>query len=119
MAETKKVKAEKGEKEMHDTKDGATMAVIDGKKIYPIRGDIFVGKVVSAKANKTVSVEREITHYVRKYERYKKVKSKISAHNPGNIAKEGDMVRIGETRKISKTKSFAVMEVLNGNGEKK
>ncbi|MFA5357944.1 MAG: 30S ribosomal protein S17 [archaeon] len=116
MADTKKTVIQKNE--TGGAKSDVTMAVIDGKKIYPIRGDIFVGKVVSAKANKTVSVEREITHYVRKYERYKKVKSKISAHNPGNIAKEGDIVRIGETRKISKTKSFAVMEVLNGKGKK-
>ncbi|MCX6800939.1 MAG: 30S ribosomal protein S17 [Candidatus Diapherotrites archaeon] len=95
---------------------GGSFAVVDGKKIYPVRGNIFEGKVVSAKANKTVAVERELTHYVRKYERYKKIKSKISAHNPGNRAKEGDTVRIGETRKISKTKSFVVMEIL---GEKK
>lgn len=112
MDEAKKT-AEKGNK-----KSGVMTAIIDGNKVYPVRGDIFVGKVVSAKANKTVTVEREITHYVRKYERYKKVKSKISAHNPGNAAKEGDTVRIGETRKISKTKAFIVMEILNGKGEK-
>jgi small subunit ribosomal protein S17 len=87
------------------------------EKSYPIRGNIFEGKVTSAKANKTVTVEREITHFIGKYERYKKVKSKIHAHNPESInAKEGDKVVVGETRKISKTKNFDVMKIL---GDKK
>ena len=60
-----------------------------------IRGDVFVGTVISAKAPKTVTVVRVITHWVGKYERYKKVKSKLKAHNPDEIgAKEGDTVRI-------------------------
>jgi small subunit ribosomal protein S17 len=77
-----------------------------------IRGNVFTGKVVSAKAAKTVTVEREITHFVPKYERYKKVKSKIAAHNPECInAREGDIATIGETRKLSKTKNFVVIKV--------
>jgi len=82
------------------------------EKQYPIRGNIYYGKVVSAKANKTVTVEREITQYLPKYERYKKGKSKVHAHNPNNMAKEGDLVKIGETRRISKTKTFVVMEIV-------
>ncbi len=88
------------------------------EKTYSIRGNIFEGKVISAKANKTVTVERVITHYISKYERYKKIKSKIKAHNPLSMnAKEGDLVRVGETRKISKTKNFIVMEIIK-SGEK-
>jgi small subunit ribosomal protein S17 len=88
--------------------------VVAGKEVvYPIRGNVFEGKVISAKANKTVTVERILTQYLAKYERYMKTKSKIKAHNPTSInAKEGDMVKIGETRRISKTKSFVVMEIL-------
>jgi len=86
---------------------------------YSIRGNVFTGRVISAKAEKTVTVEREIQHRVRKYERYKKVKSRIKAHNPVEIgAKEGDIVRFGETRKISKTKGFVVLEIIK-KGEKK
>lgn len=82
-------------------------------KGYSVRGDVFVGKIVSAKSAKTVTVERPIIHWVKKYERYKKLKSRVKAHNPEWVnAKEGDTVRIGETRKISKTKSFIVMEIL-------
>ena len=83
------------------------------EKTYAVRGNIFEGTVVSAKANKTVTVERILTQYIQKYERYKKVKSKVQAHNPESInAKEGDKVRIGETRKISKTKNFIVMKII-------
>lgn len=77
-----------------------------------VRGNLFTGKVISAKPAKTVIIEREVVHFVTKYERYKKVKSKIAAHNPSCInAKEGDIVTIGETRKLSKTKNFVVMSI--------
>ncbi len=91
-----------------------TIKIETVEKTYPVRGNIFEGKVISAKADKTVTVQRVLTQYVQKYERYKKVKSKIKAHNPASMnAKEGDIVRIGETRKISKTKNFVVMEIIN------
>ncbi len=84
---------------------------------YPVRGNEFMGRVISAKAPKTVTVERELVVWVPKYERYKKVRSKIHAHNPeGMHAQENDIVRIGETRKISKTKAFVVVEIL-GKGK--
>ncbi|HZX20650.1 MAG TPA: 30S ribosomal protein S17 [archaeon] len=80
---------------------------------FSVRGAILTGMVVSAKAPKTVTVERRFTKYIPKYERYKKSKSKIKAHNPEEInAKEGDVVTIGETRKLSKTKSFVVLNIL-------
>ena len=77
------------------------------------RGNAFTGKVVSAKADKTISMLRTITHYIPKYERYKNVRSKIAAHNPLCIkAGVGDTIRIEETRKLSKTKSFVVTKIL-------
>ncbi len=78
-----------------------------------VRGNVFEGIVISAKAAKSVTIERMLTKFVRKYERYKKVKTRIYAYNPLCIdAKEGDKVKIGETRKLSKTKSFVVLEKL-------
>ena len=82
-----------------------------------VRGTVFTGAVVSAKPDKTVVVKRTIVQYVPKFERYKKTKSKIYAHNPACInAKENDIVKVGETRRLSKTKSFVVMEII---GKKK
>jgi len=84
-----------------------------------VRGAVFEGKVVSAKADKTVTVERKLVTFVKKFERYKKKRSRIRAHNPPEInAKEGDTVRIGETRKISKSKAFTVMEIISRSDEK-
>ncbi|MEM3412170.1 MAG: 30S ribosomal protein S17 [archaeon] len=76
-----------------------------------VRGQILEGVVVSNKPKKTVIVERDYLLYVPKYERYERRKSKISAHCPECVdIKVGDKVRIGECRKISKTKAFVVLE---------
>ena len=110
MAEVKKKSVKKVTKKVSEETVKATAT----EKTYSIRGNIFEGVVTSAKANKTVTVERILTQYIQKYERYKKIKSKIKAHNPESInAKEGDKVRVGETRRISKTKNFIVMKILS------
>jgi len=84
-----------------------------------VRGNVFTGKVIAAKADKMVTVKRVLVKKLRKYERYKKILSTVHAHNPKCIsAKEGDTVRIGETRKISKTKNFAVLKVVKKDEEK-
>ena len=115
VTKTTKPVAKKTEKKVKVAK--AVISKANEETKYPIRGIILDGVVKSAKAKRTVTVERQLTHYIHKYERYKKVYSKIKAHVPeGMIVKEGDKVRIGETRKISKTKNFVIIEVL---GEKK
>ncbi len=76
-----------------------------------VRGQILVGNVVSAKMDRTVVVERSYAEKVPKYERYERRSSRVHAHNPPCInAREGDQVKIGETRKLSKQKSFVVLE---------
>lgn len=79
-----------------------------------IRGKTIEGIVVSAKMDKTIKVRKERIVYIPKYKRYKKSFTVYTAHNPKCIdAKEGDLVRISETRPLSKTKTFVVLEVLN------
>ena len=76
------------------------------------RGRTFKGKVVSDKSQKTVTVEWMRRVYVPKYERYLIKRSKVKAHVPDEISvKEGNLVVIKETRPISKTKKFVVVEV--------
>lgn len=78
-----------------------------------LRGRTFEGRVISAKADKTVTVEWEWKNFIKKYERYEKKRTRVHAHNPRDInAKEGDFVRIMECRPISKTKKFVVTGVL-------
>ena len=80
-------------------------------KKYQVRGRIFVAKVISAKMRRTVVCMLERLHFDKKYRRHEKRRKHLKAHNPDNIgAKEGDIVKIGETRPISKTKSFVVIE---------
>ncbi len=78
-----------------------------------VRGQIFVGKVISDRMQRTVTILREGVRYVPKYERYMRVSYKLHAHNPPCInAKVGDIVLVGETRKLAKTVSFVVLKIL-------
>jgi small subunit ribosomal protein S17 len=78
-----------------------------------VRGRMFVGKVIKSKIPKCVTVEWVGQKYDKKYERYYKTRTRVKAHNPVCIsAKEGDNVKIMETRKISKTKNFVIIEKL-------
>lgn len=70
------------------------------------------GVVVSDKRDKTVAVKinRRIMH--KQYGKYITLSTKIHAHNEMAGVKNGDLVIIQETRPISKTKSWKVVEVL-------
>jgi len=80
------------------------------KKINP-RGRILVGKIIKKDVSKTATVLVEHSHFIKKYERYEKRLSKIHVHNEMN-AQIGDMVKIQETRPISKTKNFIITEII-------
>ena len=73
---------------------------------------VKIGKVVSDKMDKTivVQIEHTIKHY--KYGKILKRKSKVQAHDPEQIGKIGDTVRICQTKPISKNKSWKLVEVL-------
>lgn len=82
-----------------------------------LRGRQFIGKVMNARTPKTAIVQWDFVHYLPKYERYERRHSRVNAYNSDCIAaKEGDTVRIAECRMLSKTKAFAVIEIV---GEKK
>lgn len=67
------------------------------------------GVVVSDKPDKTivVRVERRVQHPL--YKKFIRRSRKLSAHDPDNRCKEGDLVRIQECRPISKTKRWEVV----------
>ena len=72
----------------------------------------IVGRVVSDKMDKTVSVaiERMIKHPV--YGKYIRRTSKVLAHDASNECKSGDRVAISEVRPISKNKAWTVVNVI-------
>ena len=71
-----------------------------------------VGRVVSNKADKTVTVllERQVKHAL--YGKYIKRSTKVHAHDENNDCGEGDKVRIAECRPISKSKAWRVVEIV-------
>ncbi|OGI57418.1 30S ribosomal protein S17 [Candidatus Nomurabacteria bacterium RIFCSPHIGHO2_02_FULL_37_13] len=73
------------------------------------KGNILRGMVVSDKMDKTVvvSVSRFIKHPL--YGKFYKVNKKYKAHDEENKHKTGDMVKIMETKPISKDKRFKVI----------
>ena len=78
-----------------------------------LRGRILTGKVISDKMHKTIIIQRDYAYYVKKYQRYERRNSKVAAHLPDCIeVSVGDTVRIADTRKLTKTVSFVVIEKL-------
>ena len=76
-----------------------------------LRGNIFEGKITKVSSAKTAQVEFPRLHYLHKYERYEKRKTRIHVHSTPCIEiKAGDMVKIMECRPISKMKNFVVIE---------
>ncbi len=81
-----------------------------------VRGQQFVGKVVTNKMTGSVIVEKEHARYVSKFERYERRTSRYPVHAPPCLnAKIGDEVRIMECRPISKTISFVLVENRGGS----
>ena len=71
-----------------------------------------VGVVVSDKMDKSivVRVQRQVAHP--KYDRIIRRSSKFVAHDDKDVCKIGDIVRITETRPLSKTKRWRVTEII-------
>ncbi len=72
----------------------------------------FIGRVVSDKNNKTITVLVETYKKHPKYGKRVKYSKKYTAHDETNKAKVGDRVRIVETRPLSKTKRFYLAEIV-------
>ncbi|HEV2273307.1 MAG TPA: 30S ribosomal protein S17 [Acidobacteriaceae bacterium] len=71
-----------------------------------------VGNVVSTKMQKTIVVEVEMRKTHPKYKRVIKSSKKFYAHDEENSARVGDVVRIRETRPLSKLKRWQLKEVI-------
>jgi small subunit ribosomal protein S17 len=71
-----------------------------------------VGNVVSTKMQKTIVVEVEMRKAHPKYKRIVKSSKKFYAHDEQNSARLGDVVRIRETRPLSKLKRWSLEEIV-------
>ncbi|EAF2379853.1 30S ribosomal protein S17 [Listeria monocytogenes] len=73
---------------------------------------VYTGRVVSDKMDKTITVLVETYKKHGLYGKRVKYSKKFKAHDENNIAKTGDVVRISETRPLSATKHFRLLEVV-------
>lgn len=72
----------------------------------------LIGKVVSDKTDKTITVLIESYKIHPLYQKRVKYSKKYAAHDEKNEAKIGDTVRIIESRPLSKTKHFRLVEII-------
>ena len=73
---------------------------------------VLTGKVVSNSRDKTIAVlvERKERHPI--YKKYIKRSTKVHAHDEKNECGLGDVVRVSESKPFSKTKNWALVEVV-------
>jgi small subunit ribosomal protein S17 len=70
------------------------------------------GIVVSAKPDKTITVRIEIARRHRMYKKIIRESTTLHAHDEGNEAHEGDRVRVIESRPLSRTKRWRLVEIM-------
>jgi small subunit ribosomal protein S17 len=70
------------------------------------------GVVVSDKADKTITVRIDVARRHRRYEKIVRSSSTLHAHDENNEAHEGDVVRVVESRPLSRTKRWKLVDVL-------
>jgi len=93
-----------------------TEATKEATKAAPVKGrgqtKTRIGLVISNKMDKsvTVAIERLVQH--RRYKKFIRKTKKLVAHDKDNACKIGDMIRVVETRPLSKTKRWRVAEIL-------
>ena len=71
-----------------------------------------VGVVISDKMDKTRTVKVERVFHHPSYDKMIRTQTKFKAHDEKNASKTGDTVRIEETRPLSKTKRWRIVEVI-------
>jgi small subunit ribosomal protein S17 len=83
--------------------------------VHPPRegaGRVRQGVVVSNKADKTITVRIDVARRHRRYEKIVRSSSTLHAHDENNDAHEGDVVRVVESRPLSRTKRWRLVDVL-------
>jgi small subunit ribosomal protein S17 len=76
-----------------------------------IRGKLREGVIIKYRSPRTAVLQIDYLHFVRKYQRYERRRSRIHVHVPPCIeVKEGDRVLVGECRPLAKTVAHVVLE---------
>jgi small subunit ribosomal protein S17 len=73
---------------------------------------VRLGKVVSDKADKTITVRIDVAKRHRRYRKIVRSSSTVHVHDERNDANEGDLVRVVECRPMSRTKRWRLVDIL-------
>src|SRR3954471_2612914 len=94
---------------------GGATAVADqpsAREHGPGRPKVRTGRVISAKPDKTITVRIDVTRRHRVYKKIVRSSTTLHVHDERNDANEGDLVRVVESRPISRMKRWRLVEVL-------
>jgi small subunit ribosomal protein S17 len=86
--------------------------VPEAREHGPGRPKERTGVVVSSKPDKTITVRIDMTRRHQVYKKIVRSSTKLHVHDERNDANEGDLVRVIETRPLSRTKRWRLVEVL-------
>jgi small subunit ribosomal protein S17 len=95
-----------------ETRAAAPPVEPDVREHGPGRPKVRQGIVVSAKPDKTITVRIDVTRRHRVYKKIIRSSSTLHVHDERNDANEGDLVRVVESRPISRLKRWRLVEVL-------
>jgi small subunit ribosomal protein S17 len=110
LARTRRRQQEKAKRAQAATAPGATgTPPAEPKASSP---QARIGTVVSAKPDKTIVVRIDVARRHRKYQKIVRSTNKLHVHDEANDANEGDRVRVVESRPLSRTKRWKLVEVL-------
>jgi small subunit ribosomal protein S17 len=105
-------RAKQKTKRSESAQSGAPAVAAEAKEHGPGRPKVRTGVVTSSKADKTITVRIDVTRRHRVYKKIVRSSSTLHAHDERNDANEGDLVRVVESRPLSRTKRWRLVEVL-------
>ena len=111
-AARKRTRAKQKEKRAAARAEAPPAAAVEGKQHGPGRPKVRQGVVVSDKADKTITVRIDVTRRHRTYKKIVRTSTTLHAHDERNDAHAGDLVRVVESRPMSRTKRWRLVEVL-------
>jgi small subunit ribosomal protein S17 len=98
--------------EARGSADAPVEATPGAREHGPGRPKERTGVVISAKPDKSITVRIDVTRRHQVYKKIVRSSSKLHVHDEKNDANEGDLVRVIESRPLSRTKRWRLVEVL-------
>jgi small subunit ribosomal protein S17 len=111
-ASRSRYRAKRREKDRAKRAEAGPAAATPPKEHGPGRPKERLGTVVSDKAEKTITVRIDVARRHRRYQKIVRSSTTLHAHDERNEANEGDLVRVIESRPLSATKRWRLVEIL-------